>query len=279
MPSSVNEQDLAKVPKVSKVPQVQWNPAGYHRVATVQQAWGLRVLDTLPAKPFRRILDAGCGSGRLTLALLRRYPKAKIVGLDQSAAMLHLARRNLSRFRRVDFLAGDLLTAEPGDRFDLIFSNATFHWVLDHPTLFRNLYSWLQPGGVLRAQCGGWGNLRRVDRLTPALARRGKFRDLLREFRKPVYLGTPRSTQHRLRDAGFTQACAWLQKAPTKFRSRARFLDFLQHVICASYLSHLPEVEQKRAYLEAFIDLYERRFGKPYLLDYVRLNILAIKQE
>ena len=141
MPSIVNEQDLAKVPKVSKAPRVQWNPAGYHRVATVQQAWGLRVLDTLPAKPFRRILDAECGSGRLTLALLRRYPNAKIVGLDQSAAMLHLARRNLCRFRRVDFLAGDLLTAEPGDRFDLIFSNATFHWVLDHPTLFRNLYS------------------------------------------------------------------------------------------------------------------------------------------
>ncbi len=95
MPRIVNGQDLAKVPKVSKVaqvPNVQWNAAGYHRVATVQQAWGLRVLDALPARPFRRILDAGCGSGRLTLALLRRYPGARILALDQSPAMLDLAR-------------------------------------------------------------------------------------------------------------------------------------------------------------------------------------------
>src|SRR5262245_27811894 len=112
---------------------MRWSGEGYHRVATVQEAWGLAVMDSIPSGRYRKILDAGCGSGRLTAHLLRKFPGADFVGLDISPDMLEHSRKHLNRFRRrLRLVRGDLLSAGPGSGFDLVFSNATFHWVLDH---------------------------------------------------------------------------------------------------------------------------------------------------
>ena len=257
---------------------LRWDGAGYHRVATVQEAWGRRVLQRIPRGEFRRILDAGCGSGRLTAHLLREFPRAQVVGLDRSAEMLEQAERALRRFsRRLRLVQADLLTAQPGSDFDLVFSNATFHWVLNHERLFRNVYSWLAPGGLLVAQCGGQGNLRRIERLISRLANRREFRSRLSGFRRPVYYAGPSETKSRLDEAHFSDIEVWLHDEPTPFPSRAAFAEFIRHVICVPNLSRLNDPALEDLYLDEFLRLYERVFGSKYLLDYVRLNLQARK--
>ena len=255
---------------------MRWDGEGYHRVATVQERWGLQLLRQVPRAHYLRILDAGCGSGRLTAHLLRKFPEAHVIGLDVSGEMLEQARRNLRRFqRRLKLVEGDLLTAKPEPKFELVFSNAVFHWIRDHTRLFQNIHRWLAPGGRLVAQYGGAGNLRRIATLTPLLSKLSLFRRHFRDFRRPLNYAAPSATRMLLREIGFQEIQVRLHKAPTRFSTRSSFRDFVRNVILVPDLSQLPTTDLKEAYVESFLALYEKTFGRPYLLDYVRLTIWA----
>ena len=143
-----------------------WDARTYDRVADPMTRWGETVLDRLPLAGDERVLDAGCGSGRVTELLADRLPRGRVVALDGSPAMVEAARQRLARFGdRVEYVVADLgkpLAIEPVDE---ILSTATFHWVPDHDALFRNLAGVVRPGGRLVAQCGGVGNIAAVRRV------------------------------------------------------------------------------------------------------------------
>ncbi|MFL5957235.1 MAG: class I SAM-dependent methyltransferase, partial [Solirubrobacterales bacterium] len=73
----------------------EWDATTYDRVSTPQLEWGLRVLDRLPLRGDERVLDAGCGSGRVTARLAERLPRGHVVAVDASAAMVARAREAL----------------------------------------------------------------------------------------------------------------------------------------------------------------------------------------
>ncbi|HEX7473081.1 MAG TPA: methyltransferase domain-containing protein, partial [Candidatus Limnocylindrales bacterium] len=117
-----------------------WDAATYDRIADPQARWGSAVLDRLPLRGDERVLDAGCGSGRVTAQLLERLPDGEVVALDASPAMVEEARRRLGDDARLTFVVADLLEPLPVvPPVDAILSTATFHWVTDHDRLFRNL--------------------------------------------------------------------------------------------------------------------------------------------
>src|SRR5688572_16159935 len=129
----------------------EWDAATYDRVADPMARWGSAVLDRLPLEGDERVLDAGCGSGRVTEQLAARLPRGRVVALDASDAMLDEARRRLAPFgERIEYVLADLAEPLPiADPVDAVLSTATFHWVLDHDALFRNLAAVLRPGGRL----------------------------------------------------------------------------------------------------------------------------------
>jgi trans-aconitate methyltransferase len=137
-----------------------WNADVYHQISEPQFRWGLEVLAGLELKGDETVIDAGCGTGRLTAKLAERLPRGRILALDASDAMLEKARKELARFSdRITFQQADLGALQLVEAADVVFSTATFHWVMDHDALFRGLYRALKPGGRLHAQCGGFGNL------------------------------------------------------------------------------------------------------------------------
>ncbi|MFL5680306.1 MAG: class I SAM-dependent methyltransferase [Chloroflexota bacterium] len=138
-----------------------WNAATYDRIANPQARWGAAVLDRLPLAGDERVLDAGCGTGRVTEALIERLPRGSVVALDASPAMIAEARRRLESYGdRIEYVTADLSRPLPIDgTVDAVLSTATFHWVLDHDALFAHLAAVMRPGGRLVAQCGGAGNI------------------------------------------------------------------------------------------------------------------------
>ena len=140
--------------------QTDWNAAAYDDLSDPQFEWGMAVLETLQLRGDERLLDAGCGSGRLTEELLGRVPAGEVVALDSSTQMLEQARLRLSRFgKRVElvhaslqnFALADFPSANPVDG---IFSNAVFHWVPDHagdvPLPARSAAAGRVAGGAVR---------------------------------------------------------------------------------------------------------------------------------
>jgi trans-aconitate 2-methyltransferase len=136
-----------------------WDAERYEAVSDPQARWGREVLQRLPLLGNEWVLDAGCGTGRVTEELAARLPNGRVVALDLSEAMAAGARRRLDH-GAAHVVVADLLRTVPVSRaIDAVLSTATFHWVPDHDALFRNLAAAMRPGARMEAQCGGAGNL------------------------------------------------------------------------------------------------------------------------
>jgi trans-aconitate 2-methyltransferase len=247
---------------VSSTPPRDWDAATYDVVADPMTRWGAVVLDRLPLRGNERVLDAGCGSGRVTELLAGRLPNGSVVALDGSAAMVKQARVRLARFARsVEYVVADLGQPIPlAEPVDAILSTATFHWVPDHDALFRNLAAVLRPGGPLVAQCGGAGNIASVQRVLAGIGD-GWLGD--------VRFETPAATRIRLEAAGFVDVECWLTEEPTSFEPGPPFEAYLRTVVLGSHMARLPESER-----EAFVHAVASALAEPRI-DYVRLNIAA----
>ena len=112
----------------------EWDAQTYDRVSDPQYKWGLEVLGRLDLAGNEFVMDPGCGSGRVTAKLLERLPNGRVLCVDASEQMIEKAREALGD--RADYLVADLSELEVPERVDVIFSTATFHWVLDHDRLF-----------------------------------------------------------------------------------------------------------------------------------------------
>jgi trans-aconitate 2-methyltransferase len=239
-----------------------WDARTYDRVADPMTRWGSAVLDRLVLRGDERVLDAGCGSGRVTEGLAGRLPGGRVIALDGAPSMIDAARERLGRFGdRIEYVVADLGEPLPIEgTVDAIVSTATFHWVPDHAVLFANLAAVLRPGGWLVAQCGGAGNIATVQR---ALAAVGDG------WLGPVHFETVLDTTQRLDAAGFVDVECWLQDEPTRFEPGEPLETYLRTVVLGAHLERLPEEAH-----DAFVHEVAERLPEP-LIDYVRLNITA----
>lgn len=258
------------------MPEVRnWDGREYDRVSAPMEALALGVLGRLELHGEEAVLDAGCGSGRVTEAIIERVPRGRVVALDQSASMVTAARERLARYLDgaaedrpvVEVVQGDLLELAVSERIDAIFSTATFHWIKDHELLFERLHAALRPGGRLVAQCGGEGNISKLRGTALEVAEREPFRDHLSDFEPPWNYAGAEITRERLLAAGFSAAECWLQEAP-KEPEYPR--EFLAEITFGPHVQHLPE-ELRDPFIDGVLELA----GEPVVVDYVRLNIDA----
>ncbi len=258
----------------------EWNAAEYHRVSAPQFQWGQRVLSQLRLRGDECLLDAGCGSGKLTRILLTNLPCGRVVGLDLSRNMVLHARQNLTPDFGdcAEFVAGDLAALPFRNCFDGIFSTASFHWVLDHYALFRNLYDALRPSGWLHAQCGGGPNLDRLRRRVRALAQTSEFSNWLGAFPEPWFFSDADSAAARLRDAGFENVETGLEQANFTAPSDREFAEYLRTFVLHRHLELLPTELLRTAFIRQLVDAATSD-EPPWTLDYWRLNLRARKPE
>src|SRR3954469_18598203 len=222
---------------------MSWDAAKYDVLSDPHVKWAEAILERLPLRGDETVLDAGCGSGRVTELLVERA--GRVIAVDGDANMV--AKAGGRPGDRAQVIQQDLLelSVEP---VDSIFSSAVFHWVPDHDELFRRLHAALKPGGRLVAQCGGHGNIAKVR----AISGPG-----------PWVYATAEETEARARAAGFREVHAWLEPWPVVPPEPRQYL----RTVC---LRAMPDDER-----EAAVERVIAELGDPPTLDYVRLNIDA----
>ena len=241
-----------------------WDAPTYDRSSEPQQLWAVPVLERLEGiAPEARLLDVGCGTGRVTEALLRFVPRGRVLAVDASADMVALARRRLGD--RAEVWCQDVLELDLDEPVDAIVSTATLHWVTDHDRLWAILAGALNPGGRLEVQCGGKGNIKRVREVIDAVA--GAMAPELAGWSPWLFAGPP-ETQRRLHAAGFSEVHAWLEDRPTYPEDADAFI---RTSILPGHLTRLAE-ERREPFAAAVVS----RVRMP--LDYVRLNVSALRR-
>ena len=241
----------------------EWDAVSYDRISDPQVRWVTGLLDELRPDGVNTVLDAGCGTGRVTQEVLDRLPGARVIALDGSRRMLDEAARRLApavEAGKVTFVHADLGRPLPlAEPVDAIVSTATFHWVLDHDALFANLAAVLRPGGQLVAQFGAEGNVGSVVAALESIGERWH----------PWNFATPEETDERLLAAGFTGVRTWITEEPTPFDPGPPLEEFLATVVLGCHLERLAPEERT-----PFVKRVAAALPSP-VLDYVRLNVVA----
>lgn len=218
-----------------------WDAQTYDRVSDPQVEWAQPVIDRLELTGEEWVLDAGCGSGRVTELLLEKA--AGVVGVDADPEMVAKARERLQGRARI--LQRGLEWMMFDEPFDAVFSNAVLHWIADHDKVFARCADALHPGGRLSIQCGGHGNIAHVLEQAGVKEHHWNF-------------ATPEQTEERLVRAGFEDVKAWLTPAPTTPEDPKAFLETV-------VFRDFPDPPALAA-----------KVTDP-VLDYVRLNITGVK--
>ena len=256
----------------------EWNAAEYHRLSAPQFQWGQRVLGELRLRGDELVLDAGCGTGKLTRLLLENLPKGRVIGLDVSRNMVAHARLSLHpEFgEHSEFVAADLLALPFREALDGVFSTASFHWVLDHDALYRNLYTSLKRGGWVHAQCGGGDNLKRLRERVRALSQTEEFAPWLGSFREPWLFSSADDAARRLQKAGFMNIETGLEPAAFSVATAEEFRAYLSTFVLHRHLELLPDQDRIETYLKRLTEQCAHD-NPPWTLDYWRLNLRARK--
>ena len=252
----------------------EWNSSAYHRLSGPQVSCGKKVLSRLRLRGDEVVLDAGCGTGRLTAELLDALPGGRVVGADLSQNMLGSAREHLvPQFgTRVSLVACDLLYLPFVNNFDGIVSTAAFHWVLDHDRLFANLRQALVSGGWLEAQCGGGPNIMTLRKRANALGATAKYARFFADFHEPWLFQNAEEAGESLCRAGFVEVSTSVDAAPTVLDSPEQYSEFVRNIILRRHLDNIPTEGLREEFIAG---LTQQASGDdpPFSLDYWRLNL------
>lgn len=246
-----------------------WNPSQYERFRRerAQPFWDL--VDLIDPRPGMRVADLGCGTGDLTLELHRKLGARETIGVDNSPSMLEKAPRGPG----LRFVAGEIETFEDAEPFDLIFSNAAFHWVPDHPRLFKRLRGLLAPGGQIAVQMPM--NDDHASHATAyELARTHEFRRLLHGFERRPRLMDPAAYASLLHHLGFDDLHVRLQIYGHLLDSREDVVEWVRGALLTDYQKRLAPPDWDR-FLSRYRELLLPQLAdeRPFFYTYPRILI------
>lgn len=265
----------------SAAKKVTWSAEDYAANSVVQQAWARELIARLKLRCDERILDVGCGDGKVTAEMARAVLKGEVIGVDASPQMIQFARKTFHppEIPNIEFHVMDAREIQFLRKFDLIFSNAALHWVDDHQAFLRGAASVLKRGGRLIVSCGGRGNAQDVFLALRQELRIKRWRAFFRKMPKPYFFYAPQNYEKWLPKFGFDINSLKLAPKDATYDGRKGFATWLR-TTWLPYTQRVPEPDR-----EEFIAAVTQRYLKIYPPDVegcvhvgmVRLEIDAVK--
>ncbi len=183
----------------------RWDPEDYHRSSAAQQRMALELLSDVQLRGDERMLDIGCGDGKITAHIAGLVPQGSILGIDRSEDMIRFARETYppEKHPNLTFDAGDASHLDFFGEFDVIFSNSALHWVLDQAPVLAGMKRSLKPGGKIYLQMGGRGNASRTWEALSVLMVQERWSRYFNDFSFPYGFYGPDEYREWLVEAGF----------------------------------------------------------------------------
>ncbi len=247
---------------------IQWDAEKYTNDFSFVHQYGSSLLDLIDGENLS-VLDLGCGSGALTKELAERGCDAE--GIDASAELLQAARTHYPELR---FTQADAVSFQTGRQFDVVFSNAVFHWIdrEKQADMIAHVFDALKPQGQFIFEFGGHGNNALIH---GALAWAFEARNLT--YQMPFYFPTVGEYASLLEQGGFVVRTALLLDRPTRLNGGDGLCEWIRMFVKAPFEGIGPDLREEiirsaAADLEGVLC-----HNGSWYADYVRLRCKAVK--
>ena len=184
----------------------RWDVNEYSSSSSTQQKWARELINKLNLNGNEHILDIGCGDGKVTAEISTHLPKGFALGLDSSDTMIHYAKQNYSftQYPNLRFQIGDAQSLQFEDKFDIVFSNAALHWIIEHRPVLEGIKKALKKNGRVLLQMGGKGNAAQIFETLDQMLKTEKWSSYFINFSFPYGFYTPEEYREWLISVGLS---------------------------------------------------------------------------
>ncbi|RPI06495.1 MAG: methyltransferase domain-containing protein [Ignavibacteriae bacterium] len=240
-------------------PSYQWNANDYAKSSGVQQQWARELIRKLRLKGSEHILDIGCGDGKATAEIAGSLPEGSVTGIDSSEPMIALAQSRYpsDAFPHLRFQHGDASSLKFENEFDIVFSNAALHWILDQRPVVHGIRRSLKPGGKILLQMGGRGNAAEVIAALDKLIEESEWKGYFHRFTFPYGFYDSEEYGIWLRESGFDEIRSELIPKDAVHHDRAAFESWIR-TTWLPFTQRVPE-EKREIFISSIADHYIRK--------------------
>lgn len=182
----------------------RWNASDYAAYSTAQQQWAEELIAKVGLRGEERVLDIGCGDGKVTVKIAAATPRGSVLGVDSSEEMIRFARNTFlpEKHPNLSFDVADARHLHFASEFDIVFSNACLHWVTNHRSVLKGIRRSLKPRGRIFLQMGGRGNAAPILAVLEEMMREPEWAGYFKEFAFPYGFYGPEEYTRWLEEAG-----------------------------------------------------------------------------
>jgi trans-aconitate methyltransferase len=259
----------------------EWNAEDYAQHSSQQQEWARELIDKLRLEGSEHLLDIGCGDGKVTAEIATYLNKGRVVGIDNSEKMIALATREfpVSQYPNLFFRQMDASELSFYQEFDIVFSNAALHWVIDHRPVLRGIYQALKPSGKVVVQMGGKGNAANILEILDEIMCERQWNKYFKDFSFPYGFYSPKDYEPLLEEVGFKVQCLELKPKTMVHEDIEKFKGWIR----TTWLPYLHRVPKDLR--NSFINLIAAKYIEKYMSNsdgrveilMQRLEFIAIK--
>jgi trans-aconitate methyltransferase len=183
----------------------KWNPEAYDRISLEHKRWAEEAISKIRIKGDERVLDIGCGDGKITAYISSIVPHGSVVGIDNSIEMIGFAQNKFPQLNwpNLSFQYGDAIDLQYHEEFDLVVSFACLHWILNQKPVLEGIQRGLKSKGRLLVQFGGRGNVSEVLDIVNKKISEDKWASYFKDFTFRYGFFGPEEYKRWLEQAGF----------------------------------------------------------------------------
>ncbi|MDD3170139.1 MAG: methyltransferase domain-containing protein [Eubacteriales bacterium] len=217
----------------------------YKKASKHQKEWGNSLISELSLSGNEAILDLGCGDGGLTEQLAQLVPNGTVLGIDASKGMIETAKKRTGN--NLSFTQMDINTIDFQNTFDVIFSNATLHWIKDHKKLLGNVYSSLKDNGKLLWDFAGDGNCSNFFNVIRDKMKNPKYQQYFCDFEWPWFMPAKIDYEESIVEAGFRKYSITEVNRDRYFSNTDEMIKWIDQPSIVPFINRIPD-EMKAAF-------------------------------
>lgn len=256
----------------------KWNAEDYKNSSSAQLEWAIELISKLELEGNERILDIGCGDGKITAQIAQKLPEGSVLGIDSSKDMISLAKEtfNSSNYSNLNFLLKDAQELDFNNEFDIIFSNAALHRIKDHLSVLKRINKALKPSGKILIQMGGKGNAESILKIADKIINDQKWKKYFEGFEFPYGFYSAEKYKEWLQKVGFNPIRVQLIPKDMEKNDKSEMTGWIR-TTWLPYTQRVPEDLQ-----EEFIGELIGRYLENYPKDdkgHIHVNMVRLEVE